>query len=169
MDVIVSDSSVLIELSKRELLEKAFELEFQFAAPDALYHEELIDLGKYDRQYLLSLGLRVESLDSNGVRLAISYQSERRALSLVDSFALALASLRGWMILTEDRLMRRVAQCKGIVHRDTLWVIDNMLDADILSPDETLTVLKAMLDDPRCPVPKTELSIRIQTIRESTP
>ena len=45
MKILVSDSSILIEFSKRELLDRMFELEFQFAVPDLLFHEELIDLG----------------------------------------------------------------------------------------------------------------------------
>ena len=113
----MSDSSVLIEFSKRDLLDKMFELEFQFAVPDLLFHEELIDLGAYSRQDLLGFGLRVESLDSEGVGMAIAYQSKRPALSLVDSFALALANHHGWYLLTEDRIMRRVARSEGISHR----------------------------------------------------
>ena len=70
MKVLVSDSSILIELSKRELLDRMFELEFQFAVPDLLFHEELIDLGPYSRQDLLTLGLSVESLDPEGVEMA---------------------------------------------------------------------------------------------------
>ena len=91
MKVLVSDSSVLIEFSKRELLDTMFGLDFEFAVPDLLFNEELIDLGPYSRRDLLGLGLRVESLDPGGVEAAIAYQSERPALSLVDSFALALA------------------------------------------------------------------------------
>ena len=41
-----------------------FELKFQFAVPDPLFIEELIDLGAYSRQNLLSLGLQVEPLDA---------------------------------------------------------------------------------------------------------
>ena len=81
MKVLVSDSSILIEFSKRELLDKMFQLEFEFAVPDLLFHEELIDLGAYSRRDLLGLGLRVESLDAEGVEVAIAYQSERPALS----------------------------------------------------------------------------------------
>ena len=113
MKVLVSDSSILIEFSNRELLDKMFHLEFQFAVPDLLFHEELIDLGAYSRQDLLGFGLRVESLDSEGVEMAIVYQPERPALSLVDTFALALADRQGWHLLTEDRTMRSVAQSKG--------------------------------------------------------
>ncbi len=41
-----------------------FELKFQFAVPDPLFIEELIDLGAYSRQDLLSFGLQVEPLDA---------------------------------------------------------------------------------------------------------
>ena len=100
MKVLVSDSSILIEFSKRELLDRMFQLEFEFAVPDLLFHEELIDLGAYSRRDLLGLGLRVASLDPEGLEMAIAYQSERPALSLVDSLALALASHQGWNLLT---------------------------------------------------------------------
>ncbi len=164
MKVLVSDSSVLIEFSKRELLDKMFALEFQFAVPDLLFHEELIDLGSYSRKDLLGFGLRVESLDAEGVEMAIAYQSERPALSLVDSFALALADRQGWHLLTEDRTMRSVAESKGIAYMDALWIIDRMLDAHILSASQVAAVLEAMRDDPRCPVPKPELAIRIRRL-----
>ena len=164
MKVLVSDSSILIEFSKRELLDGMFQLEFEFAVPDLLFHEELIDLGTYSRHDLLGLGLRVESLDAEGVEMAIAYQSDRPALSLVDSFALALASRQGWNLLTEDRTMRGVADSKGIVNMDALWVIDNMIEAGILSARQVMTVLEAMRDDPRCPVPKPDLAVRIRRL-----
>ena len=72
MKVLVSDSSILIEFSKRELLDKMFDLELQFAVPDLLFHEELIDLGSYSRRDLVGFGLRVEALDAEGVELAIA-------------------------------------------------------------------------------------------------
>ncbi len=164
MKVLVSDSSILIEFSKREVLDKMFALEFQFAVPDILFHEELIDLGSYSRRDLLGFGLRVESLDAKGLETAIAYRFERPALSLVDSFALALADRRGWRLLTEDRTMRSVAESKGIAHLDALWVVGRMLDAGILSASQVVSVLEAMRDDPRCPVPKPELAVRIRQL-----
>ena len=166
MRVLVSDSSVLIELAKRELLDKMFELEFQFAVPDLLFDEELIDLGAYSRQDLLRFGLRVEALDTEGVTMAISYQSIRRALSLVDSFALALAKQQGWNLLTEDRVMRSFARSEEIPHYDSLWVIDKMSDAGILTPVTVLKVLEAMRDDPRCPVSKRALARRLNRLTD---
>ena len=60
--------------------------------------------------------------------------------------------------------MRSVAESRGIVCLDALWVFDSMLDAGILSPSQALVVLEAMRDDPRCPVPKPELIARIQSL-----
>ena len=55
MKVLVSDSSILIEFSKRGILDRMFALEFQFAVPDLLFHEELIDLGPHSRRTYLRL------------------------------------------------------------------------------------------------------------------
>ena len=72
MKVLVIDSSILIEFSKRRLLGRMFQLEFEFAVPDLLFHEELIDLGAHTRSNLLDLGLRVEALDAKGVAVVNS-------------------------------------------------------------------------------------------------
>ncbi len=147
MQVLVSDSSVLIEFSKRDLLDRMFELHFQFAVPDLLFNEELIDLGRYHRQDLVSLSLRVEALDPEGVATAITYQSRRRALSLVDCFA--LAHHRGYTLLMEDRRMRTFALEEGIQHHDLLWIIDQMHQAAILTTSQVVAAPGAMLADPR--------------------
>jgi hypothetical protein len=51
--ILVSDSSVLIEFSKRGLLEEMFRLPLEFVVPDLLFEEELIDLGQYSRDDLV--------------------------------------------------------------------------------------------------------------------
>ena len=164
MQVLVSDSSVLIELAKRDLLDGMFRLSFPFAVPDLLFHEELIDLGRYDRQDLVRMGLRVEGLDSDGVVTAVAFQGRRRALSLVDCFALALAHHHGYTLLTEDRRMRAFAQDEGIPHHDILWIIDRMQQAAILTTSQVAAALEGMHQDPRCPVPKQELARRLRRL-----
>ena len=164
MQVLVSDSSVLIEFSKRDLPDRMFELRFQFAVPDLLFNEELIDLGPYNRQDLLRLGLRVEALDPESVATAIGYQSRRRALSLVDCFALALAHHQGYTLLTEDRRMRSCALEEGIQIHDVLWLVDEMHRAAILTRSQVVVALEAMLSDHRCPIPKQELARRLWSL-----
>ena len=60
MPVLVSDTSVLINLERGSFLEHVFLLPFEFAVPDLLYEIELKDHGG---PKLIDMGLRVEELD----------------------------------------------------------------------------------------------------------
>jgi len=164
--VLVSDSSVLIEFSKRGLLEEMFRLSFEFVVPDLLFEEELIDLGEYSRDDMVRFGLGVEALDPIGVKTALSYQSRRRRLSLVDCFALALASGRKYVLLTGDKAMRTFAEAEDIEVHGVLWIVDHILAEGIVPKADILAALEAMRDDPRCHVPGTELARRIRQLSE---
>ena len=89
----MSDTSVLIDLDRGSLVEAVFGLPFAFVVPDLLSERELRQHGGED---LRKRGLRVEELDGQGVTRAIGYRVREPSLSLVDSFALALASANGW-------------------------------------------------------------------------
>lgn len=57
MPILVSDTSVLIDLERAQLIEDMFRLPFEFAVPDLLYARELAgELG----ELLVGLGLRIE-------------------------------------------------------------------------------------------------------------
>jgi len=93
MTILVSDTSVLIDLERGELISCAFKLSATFAVPDLLYERELRDYGGED---LVKFGLKVESLDGDGVELAMRHMHAQRHLTVPDSFALALAKGNGW-------------------------------------------------------------------------
>ena len=44
--VLVSDSSVLIDIERGALLEAAFSMSYELCVPDLLYHQELADHGE---------------------------------------------------------------------------------------------------------------------------
>ena len=85
MHVLVSDTSVLVDLERGSLLEASFRLPFRFVVPDLLYERELKN---YGGEELRRLGLVVEELDGDGVSRAIAYRRRAPALSLPDCFAL---------------------------------------------------------------------------------
>ena len=70
MRVLVSDTSVLVDLERGSLLGATFRLPFRFAVPDLLYERELKN---YGGEALIELGLAVEELDGDGVRRALAY------------------------------------------------------------------------------------------------
>src|SRR5271154_679347 len=103
MTILVSDTSVLIDLERGELIASAFRLSATFAVPDVLFERELREYGGDE---LLRLGLRVESLDGEGVAMAMSHRQAQRLLTVPDSFALALAKINGWSLLTREGAFR---------------------------------------------------------------
>jgi hypothetical protein len=117
MRVLVSDTSVLIDLERGNLLEAAFRLSWEFAVPDLLYKRELRD---YNGPALLRLGLRVEALDPDGIRQALAYQTRVPALSLPDTFAITLAKVHGWILLAGDGELRRLAVAEQVEHHGVL-------------------------------------------------
>jgi hypothetical protein len=99
MRVLVSDTSILIDLERADLLRAAFSLDAEFVVPDLLYERELRDSGGAD---LLALGLRVESLSEGEVERAQAYRRVHARLALPDTFALTLAKSRRWLLLAGD-------------------------------------------------------------------
>jgi hypothetical protein len=74
--ILVSDTSVLIDLDRGGLLEAVFVLNHGFAVPDVLYDREL--QGEWGEQ-LRRLGLRVEEVSEAGDGTVIT--NNKRGLS----------------------------------------------------------------------------------------
>ena len=126
--VVVSDSSVLIDLERGSFSVAAFALRLEFCVPDLLYRRELEPYGG-DR--LRAMGLRILDLDDIGVTQAVRYRQAVAALSLSDAFALALAHRTGSTLLTGDARLRRLAIDQKVVCHGVLWLLDRMLRAKV--------------------------------------
>jgi len=159
--VLVSDASILIDLAKWSLLEDLFKLPFEFAIPDALYDDELIDLGGIDRAELKGLGLRVETLDPDGMAQAVAYQAAKPKLTIHDCFAVTLAVTNDWPLLTGDKRMRTLAEQEQVEVHGILWLIDRFAEHRIVRKVVLANTLKGMLEDPRTHVPHAEIKKRL--------
>ena len=158
MRVLVSDTSVLIDLDRGSLVESTFRLPFEFTVPDLLYERELREHGGPD---FVRLGLRVEELDGDGVALALSYLRKRRSLSLPDSFALALTKRNAWTLLSGDRELRELAEEEEVRCHGVLWLLDQMFDHRVIELDDLRAGLGRIAAHPRCRLPKSEISKRL--------
>ena len=158
MRVLVSDTSVLIDLERAALLEATFRLPFDFAVPDLLYEREIRDHGG---DASIALGLRIAELDGAGVTLALGYRRRRPALSLPDAFALALASTRSWTLLSGDAALRDLARRERIDCHGVLWLIDRMHEAAVAEPATLRAGLQALAAHPRSRLPRAELRKRL--------
>ena len=163
MHVLVSDTSVLVDLERGSLLEASFRLPFRFVVPDLLYERELKNWGGEE---LIRLGLAVEELDGDGVRRAITYRRRVPALSLPDCFVLVLAQTRSWILLSGDGALRQLAADETVECHGVLWLLDEMRDADAVGIRDLYDGLTAIAKHPRCRLPKFEIRRRLASYAE---
>jgi hypothetical protein len=159
MPILVSDTSVLIDLERGQLLEATFGLAWEFAVPDLLYKREL---RSHNGPELLRLGLRVESLDGDGVQTALSYQARVPALSLPDSFALALAKINNWTLLAGDGDLRKLAAVEEVDYHGVLWVFDQLLAQQVIVAETLHRSLTTIANHPRCRLPTRDVRERLE-------
>lgn len=158
MRVLVSDTSVLVDLERGALLEAAFDLPFQLTVPDLLYERELKDHGGSE---LIELGLSVSELTDEILQLAVSYTRSNKELSLPDCFALALAKTNDWTLLSGDAKLRQKASGEQVACHGVLWLFDRMMEHSVLDTRVLKAGLQAIASHPRCRLPRAEIKRRI--------
>ena len=158
-DCVILDTSVLIDLERGAILETIFCLPFNYAVPSLLYRMELKE---YGGDALIDLGLRLEELDAKEVTLAQSYSLRRRALSVPDTLALALAKSRSWLLLSGDRKLVGLAQEKEVAVHGVLLLFDRIYDEGIADGTKLCASLRAIAAHPRCRLPKAEIERRLR-------
>lgn len=162
MKILVSDTSVLIDLERGGFRDSCFELSFEFAVPDLLYARELADYGGPD---LINLGLRVEGLTAAELTIAQETRTAHPRLSLPDAYAYALASVRGWTLLTGDGELRALAESNTIPFFGVLWVLDQLFERGVVAGDALAGGLEMIAGHPRCRLPRAETQVRIARYR----
>jgi hypothetical protein len=163
--VLVSDTSVLIDLERGGLLESCFRLPFEFAVPDLLYRRELMQVGG---PQLVACGLRVEELTGEELSAVQRIRGERNKLSLPDAYAYTLAAGRRWTLLTGDGELRDLARVSNIPFFGVLWVLDQCFETDVAAAGVIATGLEAIAAHPRCRLPRAEIQARLARYREKT-
>lgn len=158
MIVLVSDSSVLIDLERGQLLEAAFTGPFPMAVPDYLYLRELKD---NNGPFLRQLGLGVVALNPAETQFAQAVSQQHVGLSLPDCFALSYARRPDHELLTGDQQLRGIAEGHGIACHGLLWLLDRMLEG---RPDRRGLLFAGLLEistGKRCRLPRAEVERRL--------
>ena len=145
MQVLISDSNVLIDLHVVNQLENMFKLPFSFTVPDILYEEEL----KVHHGNLLSIGLKVMSLDSDTVGYTFQLAEKYDRPGRNDLFALALAKKVGCPLLTGDKDLRKVAEKESVALYGTVWVIEQLIISEFITIEQAYALYTEMKEKKR--------------------
>ncbi len=158
MIILVSDTSVLIDLERGGLLEAAFTCGLTMVVPDLLYEKEL---AAENGPWLRQLGLGVVSLSPQELSLAQEVHNTRSALSLPDCFALSCATRDGYKLVTNDKALRSEALARLGKVFGLFWMLDQMAASGTVSTDILFNGLTQIAGHPRCRLPATEVRNRL--------
>lgn len=144
MRLVVTDANIIIDLAAGNLLEDMFRLpEVEFCVPDVLYVEELAE--RYG--FLPGIGLKVLAQPAEAVEYVVQLRQRYRRPSINDLFALALARSLECPLLSGDAALREAANLEQIEIRGTLWLIDLLLHARVVSIERVAAAYEAMQRD----------------------
>lgn len=130
MQLLISDANIFIDLEEGQLLEKTFQLAYNFAIPDILYYEELAS----EHRNLIDLGLQIRSLTSESLNMASTLIQRYPKPSRNDCFALMLAKQENCPLLTGDKNLRAAAENERTVVYGTIWLVEKMIIQKVISP-----------------------------------
>lgn len=159
MAVLVSDTSVLIDLERGQLLELVFSSGLTLVVPDFLYQNEL---AASNGPYLRQLGLGVLALNGAEMSLVQAIKGSRKALSLPDCSALVCAIRESHVLLAGDGALREEARARGVEVRGLFWVMDHLEVSGHALPADLHVALSQISGNKRCRLPKHEVTERLQ-------
>lgn len=158
MIILVSDTSVLIDLERGGLLEAVFSCGLTLVVPDLLYEKELAN---ENGLYLRALGLGVVALKPDEVSLAQELKAQRSGLSLPDCFALCCAMRPGHALVSGDKAMRSEAKARIGNVFGLLWLLDQMAASSAVDTTQLYAGLSSIAGHARCRLPRDEVNARL--------
>jgi len=132
LQLLISDSNVLIDLIVINQIDNMFKLPYSFIVPDILYDQEL----KNDHSDLLEKGLKIKELSSKTIIYSMGLMDKYDKPGRNDLFALALAKQESSPLITGDQDLRDAAEKEAVVLYGTIWVIEQLIVYKFITVDD---------------------------------
>jgi predicted nucleic acid-binding protein len=164
MNLLISDTNILIDLYNGNLLDKIKQLPYKFGIPDAILSDaftDKIELHEPGVEEILDAGFRIYSLEADELVEVYSLNESYSHLSVIDIFGLVLAKKHKAILLTGDKKLRQAAQNKGIEFKGILWILDELIENSIINKETATGSLQKILDKGAY-LPKVECQKRFE-------
>lgn len=140
MQLLISDANILIDMEEGGLATLFFNLPYEFCVPDVLYYEELED----QHAHLCELGLGLRELSAESLSKVAKTKVKYSGPSTNDIFALLLAQQEGCPLLSGDKDLRDAAESEKLDVRGTLWIVEELLQHDLIDVGQALAAYDKM-------------------------
>ncbi len=161
LKLLITDTSIWIDLIKHGLLDAFFKLPYSIYAVDFVQDNEVIGV---NWSIFAQKGLQIIELTQSEILDLYNLKQSQLHTSLPDLASYYAAIKINGILLTGDKALRRFAEERLEVH-GLLWVIDLFVHFQTLTPEDASICLELMLRDPNTRLPKTECIRRINKWR----
>ena len=117
---------------------------------------------------LLQLGLQKTELTEDEFFLAEELASKYARPSVYDCIALAIAKIRGLVLLTGDGALRKAAAAEGVAVVGTIGILDRLHGGNYIGDKEYADCIQRLIEKNggKVRLPKHELETRLQEVRK---
>lgn len=150
--IVVIDSTIWIDLRKSGLIKAFFRLPFLFHVSDFIVAEVTTEI-EWDA--LFALGLQVIPLTPDELSQISGIFQNHATTSFPDLATLFVAIKSKGILLTGDDALRNYSKGTVEVH-GFLWIMDYLVNEDIVSPSSAISILENLLLDPLVRLPEIE-------------
>lgn len=154
--VYISDTNIWIDFRNAGLLGALFSLPFDLCCTDFVLNE----LDDFNHAELRDYGLIVLEMDEGAIEKLGNLTAEHNNSSLADVSCYLLAKETGNPLLTGDGQLRRQATKDGLRVHGALWLLDQLVDTNVITAPAAHGALTAMLVA-NARLPKAECDARL--------
>lgn len=143
--IAIHDANILIDLLSVGLFDHCLALKFQFTTTniilDELNADQIAQINPHIKAGIFGL---IEITGNELLEIQIISQEDTK-LSEQDWSALYYAQKLGAILITGDKRMRNLAKNKLVDYHGILWLMDQMVEADIISGKHACIFLKNLM------------------------
>lgn len=168
MKIVVNDANILIDLVKLQLLPHFFALAWEIHTTSLVLDELYDNQQEAFSVYINNKRLIIDDLDGDELSGLLDFRLEKPQLSEQDCSTILLSMKTNGLLITSDKNLKEFARCKGLEVHGHLWLFDQMVDANTITPlhaAEKLEELKYWVN-PRLQLPEKEYQRRISLWKE---
>ena len=155
--IVLNDTNIIIDLMSVDIFRHLFRLPWEVHVTDMVLAElKQADQSEMAEEAVGQGCILVDTFSSKEVgEISERYEfiSQRTNLSPCDCSVWYASEKRGYTVLTGDKKLRTVVEESGIEVHGILYVLNAMVDASIIAPDEAIRIL-TKLQSINCRLPK---------------
>ena len=168
MKIAVTDACIFIDLIELDLVSTFFQLHVELHTTVDVINELYSDQKQLLQAYEVVNKLYVHNLDAGDFSKMGSIPFPR-GLSHQDKSVIYLAlTLKNAIVLSSDKLVRIFAEKQGLECHGLLWIIDELVDQDLVYKDLAASILQRLVSSNSMystPTVRKEVDNRVQAWR----